>query len=243
MIVTLLILSVLFVGIGFLITEKNAPYLLAGYNTLSKEEQAKWDLKSYLIFFRRVHLVLGVSLLFVGFFLHFTFPGDAVVYWLVFYPLMFYGYVLWASQKFHPEDKKMTLKTYIGLGVLLLTIVGVAGGLYYAHRPNTIQINKEQIEISGAYGATFIRNKTTVTVVDSLPKITLRINGIGTKQLRKGYFRTSQKKKVKLLLDGQQGPFLLFEQKGASPLYYQVQGESHSHVMRLLTEKGWLSRP
>ena len=38
------LINLLFVGIGFTITEKNAPYLLAGYNTMSKEERKQIDL-------------------------------------------------------------------------------------------------------------------------------------------------------------------------------------------------------
>ncbi len=41
-------LGLLFIGIGFLITEKNAKYLLSGYNTLSQKEQEKVALGPYL---------------------------------------------------------------------------------------------------------------------------------------------------------------------------------------------------
>ena len=41
MIYVIIGMSVLFVAIGFLVTERNAKYLLAGYNTMSEEERKK----------------------------------------------------------------------------------------------------------------------------------------------------------------------------------------------------------
>ena len=65
MIVTLL-LSILFFSIGFILNQSNAKYLLSGYNTLSVEEQSNFDLKSYLNFFKKFHIFLGISFLIVG---------------------------------------------------------------------------------------------------------------------------------------------------------------------------------
>jgi len=61
------IFSLILIGIGYLITEKNAPYLLAGYNTMSKEEQDQVDLKPLLAFFKKFHINLGVSQAIIGF--------------------------------------------------------------------------------------------------------------------------------------------------------------------------------
>ena len=60
MIVILLFLSVVFLGIGLLINPSNATYLLAGYNTLTPEKQARFPLIPYLKFFKKVHIFLGI---------------------------------------------------------------------------------------------------------------------------------------------------------------------------------------
>ena len=58
--IVLLITSLSYIGIAFLVNEKNAKYLLSGYNTMSKQQKDKFDLKSYLIYFRKFWINIGV---------------------------------------------------------------------------------------------------------------------------------------------------------------------------------------
>ena len=59
--IVLLITSLSYIGIAFLVNEKNAKYLLSGYNTMSQQQKDKFDLKSYLIYFRKFWINIGVS--------------------------------------------------------------------------------------------------------------------------------------------------------------------------------------
>ena len=65
-----IICDVTFIICAYMINEKNADMLLAGYNTMSKKEKESFDLKNYLIFFRKffVNLTMYSSLIFVMFF-------------------------------------------------------------------------------------------------------------------------------------------------------------------------------
>ena len=63
MIIPAIILSLIFGSLGFIVTKNNAKYLLSGYNTMSEAQRAKMDLEGYLHFFKRFHIVLGISLL------------------------------------------------------------------------------------------------------------------------------------------------------------------------------------
>ena len=69
--ISILFCSIIFIIITYTITEKNAKYLLSGYNTMSKEEQEKFDLKNYLIFFRKffLNLTLYSFLIFLLFYI------------------------------------------------------------------------------------------------------------------------------------------------------------------------------
>lgn len=49
---TVFFVDILFIGIAYLLNENNAKYLLAGYNTMSKEEREKVDLSNFLNFGR-----------------------------------------------------------------------------------------------------------------------------------------------------------------------------------------------
>lgn len=59
MIYVLIATSLIFVALGFLVTEKNAKYLLSGYNTLSKEERKKFDFKKIHSLFPEIPLIPG----------------------------------------------------------------------------------------------------------------------------------------------------------------------------------------
>ena len=59
--IVLLITSLSYIGIAFLVNEKNAEYLLSGYSLMNKQEKKKFDLKSYLIFFKKYWINIGVT--------------------------------------------------------------------------------------------------------------------------------------------------------------------------------------
>ena len=62
-----------FIAVAYMTNESNADMLLAGYNTMSKKEKESFDLKNYLIFFRKffVNLTIYSSLIFLMFFVAF----------------------------------------------------------------------------------------------------------------------------------------------------------------------------
>ena len=99
MIIAIIGVSLLLTAIGFIVTEKNAKYLLAGYNTMSNEDRAKIDLKSYLRSFKRFHIFLGVSLLTVGIILALYISENAAAIFLAIYPVAAYLYFLWKTSK------------------------------------------------------------------------------------------------------------------------------------------------
>lgn len=58
--IAILITSAFVACCGYIVTESNADTLLAGYNTMSKTEKEKFDLKGYLGFFKKFMLSVGV---------------------------------------------------------------------------------------------------------------------------------------------------------------------------------------
>jgi hypothetical protein len=94
-------LSLLFVAIGFILTEQNAKYLLAGYNLRTEAEREKVDIKSYLFFFKRLHLFLGLSFLVVGLYLHFFSSEKTVGTFVVGYPIVAYAVLIWRGNRYY----------------------------------------------------------------------------------------------------------------------------------------------
>jgi len=235
----LLGVSFIFLFFFFIITPKNAPYLLAGFNTLSKEEQQQIKLEDYLRFFRNVHLFLSSSLLLVGLLIKYCMSGDSLLYWVLFYPLLIYVYMIFKSQKYFPSTRKSKLKTSVGISVLLLTIAAVIEGIGYNSLPNTLEFEDEKLIITGAYGLILEKAQTTTSVVESLPRLKRRVNGVATAKILKGYFVTDKGTKIRVLTHSRKGPFIKFEAMGEVPVYY-ASDQDFSVLIKELQSKKWL---
>ncbi len=98
--ISVLFCEMIFVIIAYSINEKNAKYLLAGYNTMSKEEQEKFDLKNYLIFFRKffLNLTLYSFLIFLLFYILYDGTTASIIWCIsIFIPM---PYMIYKGNKF-----------------------------------------------------------------------------------------------------------------------------------------------
>ena len=73
LLIAIIITNICFIGVAFITNENNADMLLAGYNTMSKKEKESFDLKNYLIFFKKffINLAIYSSLIFLFFYVAF----------------------------------------------------------------------------------------------------------------------------------------------------------------------------
>lgn len=94
-------LSLLFIALGYMLTEQNAKYLLAGYNLRTKAEQEKVDINAYLVFFRQFHLFLGLSFLIGALYLHFFASEKATGTFVVGYPILAYAFLTWRGNRYY----------------------------------------------------------------------------------------------------------------------------------------------
>ena len=92
-------MSLLFVALAFLVTENNAKYLLAGYNTMNEESRKKVDIKAYMKFFKRFHIFLGITLLMVGLMFNYFSSEMMTGVALSLYPILAYVYFIWRGSK------------------------------------------------------------------------------------------------------------------------------------------------
>ena len=70
---TILFVDIVFVALAFGINKNNAKYLLAGYNTMSKDDREKFDIDDFLIFFKNFFLQISIysTLIFILLFILF----------------------------------------------------------------------------------------------------------------------------------------------------------------------------
>ena len=96
----IIICNVTFICAAFIVNENNADMLLAGYNTMSKKEKESFDLKKYLVFFKKffIKLALYTSLIFLTFYIAFDETTTFIAYFIsVLLPM---PYVIYKGYKF-----------------------------------------------------------------------------------------------------------------------------------------------
>lgn len=236
MILVLFGMSLVFVAVGYIVTEKNAKNLLSGYNTMSEQERQAFDLKSYIPAFRKFHLFLGISLFVAGAGISILIGDEVAGIFLTAYPLLAYIWFLWIGKKYYKgQSSKWNM---VGIAILITALVFVIVLLTIGFRENKLIITAEEIRIEGMYGEKLaISEIETICLTDSLPSISLRANGFSLGKIRKGYFKTAASEKVKLLLNTESKPLLLIVKKTGEKLYFSSDNIQNQSIYNEIQEK------
>lgn len=236
MIIINITLAVIFIAIGFLITEKNAKNLLSGYNTMSDEERKQFNLSAYLKYFKKFHVFLGVSLLIISLVLYYFVDADYSGVFAGVYPIAAYIYFIWKGKRFSNMRDTQNKSSFIfAMVVMLGLLIGIIAMFTYSLQDNTIEIKGETIHIGGDYGTDLpINNIQSIELVNELPDISLKINGFALETIEKGYFKTSEGEKVKLLINSQNKPIILITTNTNEKIYYAAKEKSNQEIFNQL---------
>ncbi|MES2240103.1 MAG: DUF3784 domain-containing protein [Bacteroidota bacterium] len=221
-------ISLLFIAIGFIVTENNAKYLLSGYNTMSEEERKKVDIKAYIPYCRKFHIFLGVSYFLIGSLLNYFIDQNAAGIFIGVYPIIAYIYFVATSAKYF-NSKKNRIGVYILLGISVF-IIGFLGRDF---QENKLIIYPNSIEIEGTYGEIVPKNKIkSIELVNDKPKIIRRTNGFSLGTIKKGYFKTDKGETVKLILNADNKPYILLTKLDGKKIYYSSKEESNEKLLQ-----------
>lgn len=92
---------------------------------------------------------------------------------------------------------------------LTLFFAGTALMIYGMSRPNRIELAGDSLVIRGSYGqAVSIDEIQSCEMLEKMPEITLRTNGIGLPNVRIGHFRVSGIGKCRLYINLKYPPFV-----------------------------------
>ena len=220
-------IGVLLISLAFLLTEQNAKYLLSGYNTMSEQERATFDLRSYLRLFKRFHAFLGLSIIGFGTALYYWAGENAVGVFLGIYPIAAYLYFIWQSMRF--GGPKSLYK--VAIGILLATLLFVIGLMYMGLKEDPLTASPSGIVIDGMYGETLGWGEIAqVNLVEGRPALKYRSNGFAMGEIKKGYFVSTQGEKLKLILNANQTPLLKLILQNGKTLYYSAKSQSNTFV-------------
>jgi small neutral amino acid transporter SnatA (MarC family) len=96
--------AILFIALAFILTENNAKYLLAGYNTLSADERKKVNIKELITYFKSFFIFLGISLLPIGLFANHYLTENLAGLIISVYITLACIYLVISSRKFYKKD-------------------------------------------------------------------------------------------------------------------------------------------
>jgi hypothetical protein len=188
----ILLVTAVFIGLPLILNQNNAQYLLSGYNTMTDEQRANFDLTGYLKFLKRSFPILGIVVLLQ--FLVFYVAGVKEYGIIGMLGVVCLGLppILIKAQKFdHNNSKSKRIVIYVLSGVLIAVFVAVSIGFYYSAQPTNLTITSDQIIISGSYGEEIqLEQLVDYRVVSTLPEIKMKINGFALAGNRKGKFKS-----------------------------------------------------
>ncbi len=239
MLIAALILSSVLFLLGFIVTPRNARYLLSGYNMMSEADRSKFDIGSYLKFFNRFHIFLGISLI-TGVLVLNIFSANWATVFLVMYPLLGYVYMLAMGNRFYNGTSGQRVGTYVAMTILFVVTLGVGFMLFSGMRNSEIFLTDRALEIKGTSGMKISRDDVTYfSITDSLPNISSRANGFSGGEFSKGSFKTDDGRIVKLYINKKSHPFLLIK-TAKDEIYFSSDEISALELLNQL--KAWKPR-
>lgn len=234
--IPILVLSVIFFGIGFILNKNNAKYLLSGYNTMSENERQNYDLNSFLVFYRKFHIFLSLSLFVVASILYYLISLVWSGIFLVVYPLISYLFFIWKSGTYYRgNSKNRKIINYVSVFFMIVVLIYIVFDFNKTVKDNELIIHSNSLEINGEYGMEInLNNIKSIKLVTSYPEIISKSNGFTLGYVKKGKFITNNNKELKLLINSQKIPLILIVTKDNREIYYSSKNKSNQEIYKEL---------
>ncbi len=206
MIIGVLISLLLFV-LGVAIKYFNWDWLIAGYNTMSKERKGDINIEGLRKFMGN-NLFILASLLLIAFI--FDYLGNGITSIIMFgFFIIYIIYMVIRAQKYDLNKKEITKTSLLILIFIILVSSFSIGLVIYGTLPNHIEVNSEYIKISGTYGMDIsIDSIENVQMIDNIPDIKGKVNGFDAGNIRKGTFNLEEIGKGRIYIEKNEGPFI-----------------------------------
>ena len=190
------ILAFFFVIVGLLFSKGKGGFLLAGWNTMSKEKKAQYDEKALLRFLSNFMFLLAVFWAAAGLLYLMGHYGAGTVLSLVsMVPLLFAVFYVNKSKRFRREDdapaydpndpkelKKRKIRAILMLVILLGTIIPVGWLMWEGQRPVSVNVRADSLVIRGLYGTTLDFDR-----IADVERLTQPMSFIGAGRRRAGH--------------------------------------------------------
>lgn len=214
MMITMLLIALLLVLIGWGVHKKKWYFLISGYNTMSKEEQKNVDVEKLAKSVALICYIVAVLLVLLGIFVHYELWTLLTITTGLIIILPFVR--MFRSNKYYKAAKSgQSKKTkMISLVVTLVSLIFVGVILFMSMRPTTYTLDEQSITISGSYGETIaFHDIVQLELLEEMSDIDARTNGSALGSKLKGNFKLKNGEKAKLFIDQAVPPFIKLETK------------------------------
>lgn len=218
--------ALIFIAIGVLV--KRFPLLIAGYNTMSKEEKENVDTKGLSSFICYSCVVMGVlPLLFYYICLWLGHADWAGMSQLI--PLLYIPYLIIHAQTF---DHNKRHKRNIAVTASALTVFIVAIFMFYGIRPSHVKYDNGNLTFTGMFGLSKpIREISYIRISDTIPTVSLRLNGISVAGINKGQFKLDDGSSCHLYLSSSEPPYIVFTDYSGREIYFNRSSEEDTKLI------------
>ncbi|MFY0650907.1 MAG: DUF3784 domain-containing protein [Cyclobacteriaceae bacterium] len=219
------------IGLGFLV--KSNPDLIAGYNTMSEEKRKNVDIDGLSTMMRNCLVAMGGLLILIHFLLAALNMRSILPLFMIIHIFSFTCVMVVLAQNYD-KNKKSWLKKYFGVLLVVGIALFVGFKLYYDTRANSFKISNDTIIIEGAYAMS--DKMTSIDLIDSIPKVEGKVNGLGISGIRKGTFRIANWGNCQLYIESANGPFILVKTSGKKIIINQAEPQQTKALFDQLTE-------
>lgn len=208
-------IGLFFILIGLSVHKLKWHFLIAGYNTMSKEEQAKVDIARVGKILGIFSYVNGAAFILLGILLFYGIESATIPIFAFFFISLVY--VIIKAQKydrntFDEQGKRIKGKSkrfYAPIIKIGITLVLVFGLMFYFSQDTKVTFLDEGIKIHGMYGDVYTWDSiTSVELKENLPTIEVRTNGADIGANLRGHFRTKEFGGVVLSVNKKHSPFI-----------------------------------
>lgn len=209
-----IIVGLFLIAMGFLV--RKFPDLIAGYNTMPKEEKKNVDMDGLSKAMRNGMVAMGLTII-IGYHL-FAWLGLQLLANLIIMIAIFGGITILmvVIQKFDGNKKRKGK----WLGVIIMAIITILLAISFAYElnPTKVEIKGNIMRFTGSYGLTLqISDIKSVELIESIGSLR-RTNGLNIGHVNKGNFDVTTLGKCRLFVHSNTPPYILVRRHNADPI-------------------------
>lgn len=221
--------AVLFILIGFALKYLRWDWLIAGYNTMSKEKKQRVDVEGLRNFLGNSMFVIAGIFLLMFMFLQLGFKNSLIA--TIVMAVVYFMFMAIYAQRFSMDKAEQRKGIIVMIVIFALSAALIAPMFFFGGQDTVITVGDQEIKISGMYGTTIaFADLEDVKLVEEIPRILARTNGYAAGSVLKGNFKLEELGYVKLYLMSDKGPYLIIQDKKG---YYIVNYKDQSLIIEL----------